>query len=691
MLEKTFNRLSREGVIEALVLILIWLYLLQYFKPDLLLLQSAISGGDTLSHYYPAEYMRDYLLPNLKIYGWSMGWYAGLPMFQYYFPFLFALSAIMGYAIPMQVSFKLVTALGTFLLPLCALLSMRLFGFKFPMPAVAAALTLPFLFIESNSMWGGNIPSTLAGEFSYSFSLSLTVLFLGALYAGIKKGNWFCRNAFLFAAITISHVYTMLWALLSSSFFLFKKDGFKKNLAYLFLVFSCGFLLVSFWLLPMLASLNYTTGYSSRWGIDKIEAAVPTMILPFVLLSAVSFPLALKRRDERMIFLYFTVAASMTLFFLMPEMGGIDIRVFPFAQLMATMLASYPISIFIERLKMKHLAVLILLFLVFLWINNNTSYISNWIKWNYEGFEKKPYFDEFLEINGFLKGGVSDARAVFEHSTSYERFGGIRSFEMLPLWSGRSETEGLFMQSSISAPFAFYMQSEYSDQISCPFPEFGCTSMNLTSAYRHLRMFNVKNVIVTSDRAKNEFSSNGLYRLVNETNKQQIYELVGTDFNYVYVPEYYPVFFETSDWAKTSYEWFKRQSGLDVPLVFSSEAREKLALEAKALSELPRKEIARDCAINETIKNEEISFVTDCVGIPHIIRISYHPYWSVQGADAIYLVSPSFMLVTPSAEKVVLKYGYSAPITAGYLLSALGVLLAWKLSRIRNVSSLIKR
>lgn len=678
-------------MIEALVIILIWLYLLQYFKPDLLLLQSTISGGDTLSHYYPAEYMHDYLLPNLKIYGWNMGWYAGLPMFQYYFPFLFAISAIMGYAIPMQVSFKLVTVLGTFLLPLCALLSMRLFGFRFPMPAVAAALTLPFLFIESNSMWGGNIPSTLAGEFSYSFSLSLTILFLGALYTGIQKGGWLCRNALLFAAITISHIYTMLWVLISSSFFLFKKQGFRKNFAYLFLVFSCGFLLVSFWLLPMVTSLNYATGYSSRWGIDKTETAVPTIILPFALLSAISFPFALKRRDERMIFLYFTIVTSLVLFLLMPEIGGIDIRIFPFVQLMATILASYPISTFIEKLKMKHLAVLILLFLVFLWVNNNTTYISNWIKWNYEGFEKKPYFDEFLEINSFLKGGVSDARAVFEHSTSYERFGGIRSFENLPLWSGRSETEGLFMQSSISAPFAFYMQSEYSDQISCPFPQLSCTSMNLTSAYNHLRMFNVKNVIVTSERAKSEFSNSGLYRLVDETEKLQIYELVGTDLNYVYVPEYYPVFFDTNDWAKTSYEWFKRQSDLDIPLVFSNEARGKFQPEAKDLSDLPRKEIGRDCRINETIKNEGIEFTTNCVGVPHIIRISYHPFWSVQGADAIYLVSPSFMLVTPSAEKVVLKYGYSMPITAGYLLSALGVLLAWKLSRTKNINSLIKR
>ena len=32
-------------------------------------------------------------------------------------------------------------------------------------------------------MWGGNIPSTLAGEFSFSLGLALAVLFFGLLRA----------------------------------------------------------------------------------------------------------------------------------------------------------------------------------------------------------------------------------------------------------------------------------------------------------------------------------------------------------------------------------------------------------------------------------------------------------------------------------------------------------------------------
>ena len=39
--------------------------------------------------------------------------------------------------------------------------------------------TLPFLFDRGFTIYGGNIPSTLAGEFSFSISLSFALLFLG--------------------------------------------------------------------------------------------------------------------------------------------------------------------------------------------------------------------------------------------------------------------------------------------------------------------------------------------------------------------------------------------------------------------------------------------------------------------------------------------------------------------------------
>ncbi|MCZ7625617.1 MAG: hypothetical protein M5R38_07045 [Candidatus Methylomirabilis sp.] len=71
-------------------------------------------------------------------------------------------------------------------------------------------------------------------------------------------------------------------------------------------------------------------------------------------------------------------------------------------------------------------------------------------------------------------------------------------------------------------------------------------------------------------------------------------------------------------------------------------------------------------------------FETDCPGRPHLIKISYHPKWHVEGADRVYLVSPAFMLVYPTARQVRLVFGNRWPDYAGWAATAVGI--AWLLT-----------
>src|SRR6185369_8934250 len=117
------------------------------------------------------------------------GNYCGYPLFQFYFPLPFLVISGLSLLMPFQVAFKIGTVLGSFLLPVTSYLSLRLMGVPFPGPALAAVAPLCFLFMEANSMWGGNIPSTLAGEFALSLGLALTVLFFGTLQWTIRTGR----------------------------------------------------------------------------------------------------------------------------------------------------------------------------------------------------------------------------------------------------------------------------------------------------------------------------------------------------------------------------------------------------------------------------------------------------------------------------------------------------------------------
>jgi len=712
-----------ENIVDAAVLIAIMWFLVSYFKPEVMLSQTITAGGDTASHYYPAEYLRNVLLPEGRLVGWAPGWYGGMPMFQFYFIPPFLLMAVMSFMMPLQIAFKLVTALGTFILPLAAYACMRLMRFRFPAPALAAAFTLPFLFMEANSMWGGNIPSTLAGEFAYSLGLALTVLFFGTLHRAMEQPEprsvrMLLLNAALFTLITLSHLYTMLFAGLASAFFLVlpfvKRDKkmLANNFVYLLKMYGLAFMLAAFWLVPLFAKLEWTTTYNYVWVLDWTKDVFPAVLQPFYLLAFVGMYAFGMKRDGRVLFFGFAALAAVLLYLVAHPIGVVDIRFVPFLQFFPIFIAAagaYAIVSLVSgklgrykfgRFSLSNAAFMVIfLFLVaaaaLWWTNGHVTFIGYWIQWNYSGFEAKTLWPQFSAVNDFLKGGANDPRVVYEHSPDHNDAGTLRAFESLPLFSGSSTLEGLYMQSTPTSPFVFYIQSQISELCSCPLPGYACTVFNSTKAAKRLEMFNVKQVIARTDKVKAELKSSNLYSFVQAFEPFEVYELLPGNGKYVIVPAYEPVVFDASDtggWKRISYEWFKRDDLLDVPLIFSAVPDTGLP-RARDLDLLPRIPINEDCNVSEVVTEDSVLFHTDCVGVPHIVKISYYPNWKAEGADGPYLVSPSFMLVVPREPYVWLYYGTTASDTAGMALTSVGILaVAYAVvSRNQNISKLWKR
>jgi len=672
--------LKKENLIDFLILISIIFFILTYFDPQYILAESSTSGGDMASDLYPASYLKTYLLPKLKLVGWAPGWYGGIPMFQFYFLPAFVLMAALSCVVPFEISFKIITLLGTFLLPLATYFSFKLMKFKFPAPVVAAIFTLPFLFMEANSMWGGNIPSTLAGEFSHSLGLALSILFLGSFYKGFKENKGWAKNSVLFSLVTLSHIYTAFFALFSSSFLfiegILKKNKFNKTFLYFFKTYFLAFLLISFWALPFLFNMAYTTPYKDTWKVP-LEKILPTPINYFAVLTLATLALAIYKKDERIVFLGYCIMISLIFFLFAEHFNLINIRFIPFVQLLVMIVPACIFELFSKTNffnSLKHWTIpLIILFLVIYFVQANVTYIKHWVKWNYEGFESKALWNDYKGVNDFVSGDQSDPRVVYEHSDKHNQFGTTRAFEMLPYFSGRSTLEGLFMQSSISSPFIFYIQSEIGEQHSCPFWNiYSCTSFNLTTGTKHLEMFNVKDFIVRSDKVKNKIQNFTEYKLIEEIGDIEIYELNSNKNQYVVVPDFKPVVYNGKDWKNFFYEWFKNYDLVDVPIIKTSDDLGFQTIEN--LTDIEKIQMDQDCVIDENVMNEEIRFTTNCLNQPHIIRISYHPNWKVDGAEKIYLVSPSFMLVFPEKQEVRLWYGYSLIDVISYILTFAGVL-----------------
>src|SRR5579884_2819494 len=155
------SALTTVLVVGGMVVFVLW-----QFHPSLLFLNTT-SGGDTGAHVALPAYMRDHLLPHGRLTGWDPGWYDGFPAFTFYFPLPSLLIVLLNVVMPYNIAFKLVTALGSLALPVAAWAFGRLWGAREPVPACLAVATLPYLFDRSYTIYGGNIASTLAGEYAF--------------------------------------------------------------------------------------------------------------------------------------------------------------------------------------------------------------------------------------------------------------------------------------------------------------------------------------------------------------------------------------------------------------------------------------------------------------------------------------------------------------------------------------------
>ena len=93
------DSVGRKGMwdwIPTLVAFLaIYAVLFVFYRPDLLFSMTTTTGGDTGAYHYPMQVLIQDLLPHFKLTGWAPGWYAGMPMFTFYFPFPFLLIAFL--------------------------------------------------------------------------------------------------------------------------------------------------------------------------------------------------------------------------------------------------------------------------------------------------------------------------------------------------------------------------------------------------------------------------------------------------------------------------------------------------------------------------------------------------------------------------------------------------------------------
>lgn len=238
------------------------------------------TGGDMGAHVMAPAYLRDHLLPHFQLSGWSNYWYDGFPLYRFYMVvpalMIVALNIVFAYG----VAFKLVAILGLVTLPVCCWAFGRLARFRYPMPELMALAATIFLFDESFSIYGGNVKSTMAGEFSFSIALSFAILGLGVFARGMETGKFRSWAAVLISLAMLCHGIVLIFVVLGAVL-LWAVWMDRTRFIYGFTVLTAAVLLSAFWVVPFLANHAYMTDMKYHGRPDGITDSYWDMFFPW--------------------------------------------------------------------------------------------------------------------------------------------------------------------------------------------------------------------------------------------------------------------------------------------------------------------------------------------------------------------------------------------------------------------------
>ena len=230
------------------------------------------TGGDMGAHVMAPAYLRDHLLPNGQITGWSNYWYNGFPLYRFYMVVPALMIVALNVIFPYGVAFKIVVCMGLITLPFCCWAFGRLARFRFPVPELMALAGLLFLFDESFTIYGGNVTSTMAGEFSFSIALSFAMLGLGLFARGLETGKYRNWTAIVLALAMLSHGIVLIFVVLAA-FLMWLIWMDKSRFIYGLTMGITAVALSAFWVFPFLFNHAYMTdmkyGFRPNGGGDS--------------------------------------------------------------------------------------------------------------------------------------------------------------------------------------------------------------------------------------------------------------------------------------------------------------------------------------------------------------------------------------------------------------------------------------
>lgn len=685
-------------------LALVVLFLMQ---PLLIFQNNTPTGGDMGAHVLLPAYLRDELLPQWRLLGWSNSWYAGFPAIYFYFPLPAIAIVILGLVMPYGIAFKLVTVLGLLALPFASYVLARGMGMPRTVSTVAGVSGGTFVLMESFTIYGGNTLSTLAGEYSFSWSLALSIAYLGLVIRNVREGRGFTIGpAILLALAALSHLITTFVVVVASLPLLLRRRGPSTLAA----IWGLGFAIAAFWALPFLIRNNLMThmGWHPVRGFGPV---FPAELWPMLVLAVGGIAWAANKR--------LTISPLITMM-LVGAGGYFFIQFIDFRNLYNARLLGfwyYGVYLFagvcvgallvglarrlrrVDTAKWALTAVGAGVMLIVGVIGVHRA--PSWARWNYSGYEGKQtygtdadgnrvlvndYWAEYQDLMAAIDR-LPPGRVMWEVNSGLNQYGTSMSLMIIDYWlDDHASMEGVLFESSLTTPFHFLNASEVSHRPSNPVGGLDYQPMDFSRAVKHLPVYNIAYYISFTEEATaaalEATEDHGLV-VLDEVGPFTIFGLPESSLVDIAVNR-------PSVWAgegsihDAALEWYGDVDGLDRWLVEDGPAEWTRVDSVDALAAVP---IDGSGEVTDIVlENHRVSFRTTAVGVPHMVKVSYFPNWRAEGALGPFRAAPSLMVVIPTEEEVVLEFRDTWVELVGRLLtigSILGI-VGWKIVRKRR-------
>ena len=696
LISKNINSDISQKLFYLIVLIL-------FLRIDLVFLNNTPTGGDMGAHIVAIDtFIKDFM-PNFQISGWSNDWFAGYPLYYFYFPLPAIITFFLDVIFPFGVAFKLMVVISTILVVYSLEKLFRKDSNK--LSSIGATAGLFYVFTESFTIYGGNLASTLAGQFSFAYSLAFGNLAIFYLIKSNNKFRFSISSIFLSLCLLSHLIPFIIYIPIYGFYWLFKKENINQKILSITIFLA----LVSRWFISLFMNLEFTTNMSYT-PFTQLEDLIKEDILPgiFICLALmIAKSKDLIKYKSLNLFELYLVISSILLYFFVPEGALWNGRLVPFFNLGIIFIMFKVIEIFVEDLNLyqQGIHILTILFLIGTiyclyifydrWSSNESylnlyipiiflisifailnlknveiqinlllvsiifstvSFLPHWLNWNFTGYEGKNDWTQIENLYSKL-ADLEPGRIMWEPNSDMNKYGTPMTLMTIPYFTEHTSMEGLYFDSSITTPFHFISVSGLAKRPSNPVGGLSYINNQFDQGVEHLNHLGVDYFISYTEEIESKAMDSEKLILLFSSEPFSVFKVNSSKVELIYQ--------DIKIFSKAS-----TQDGILSSILRDTDIDNFFDKAYESFDELDKKRVIEvsngmnivsskknDLQITDlNITNNKISFFTDSPGELHLIKVSYFPNWKITNGKGPFRTSPSFMSVIPDNKYVEITF-----------------------------------